>query len=174
MSSELLFALLVLAVAVTRVVELGISAANEAWKRERGGVEVGARHFPVMAVVHGGFLVSCLVEVTLADRPFLPWLGWPALAAVVAATLLRWWSIRSLGRQWSTRVVVVPGMPLVTTGPYRWLRHPNYVAVAVEIAALPLVHSAWLTALVFSLLDAAVLAVRLRAEEAALAPERAR
>lgn len=172
MSSVDLFSLLVLAVGVVRLVELRVSRRNVAWKLARGGVEYGAGHYPAMVLVHVGLLVSCLVEVRVADRPFVPALGWPMLALLAAAHGLRWWCIRALGPQWSTRVVVVPGLPLVTGGPYRLLRHPNYVAVAVEVAALPLVHSAWMTAVVFSVLNAAVLTVRLRAEERALAPLR--
>ena len=91
------------------------------------------------------------------------------LAVVLASQGLRWWCITTLGRQWNTRVVVVPGLPLVARGPYRWLRHPNYVAVAAEGAALPLVHTAWVTALAFSLANAAVLWVRIRCENALLA-----
>ena len=90
----------------------------------------------------------------VADRPFLPLLGWPMLALVLASQALRWWCIATLGRRWNTRVIVVPGLPLVTGGPYRWLRHPNYVAVVVEGVALPLVHAAWVTALVFTVLNA--------------------
>jgi methyltransferase len=122
-----------------------------------------------MAAMHTAFLVACIAEVAVADRPFLPWLGWPMLALVVASQALRWWCIATLGHQWNTRVIVVPGLPLVSAGPYRWLRHPNYVAVVVEVAALPLVHTAWVTALVFTLANAAVLAVRIPVEERALA-----
>ncbi len=129
-------------------------------------------HYPVMVLLHSAFLVGCLVEVPLADRPFLPWLGWPMLALLVAAHVLRWWCIRTLGNQWNTRVVIVPGLPLVTGGPYRWIRHPNYVAVVLEGVALPLVHTAWLTALAFTVLNAALLFVRIRVEDAALATAR--
>ena len=122
-----------------------------------------------MAAVHSLLLVSCVVEVHVADRPFIPALGWPMLAVVAGTQGLRWWCVRTLGPQWNTRIVVVPGLPLVTGGPYRWLRHPNYVAVVVEVAALPLVHTAWVTAVVFSLLDALVLSVRIPAEQRALA-----
>ncbi len=100
-----------------------------------------------MVALHTALFVGCLLEVPLADRPFLPWLGWPMLALLVGAHALRWWCIRTLGPQWNTRVIRVPGAPLVTGGPYRWLRHPNYVAVVVEGFALPLVHTAWITAL---------------------------
>ena len=133
-----------------------------------GGVETGRGHYPFMVVLHTGLLVGCAVEVVVADPPFLPWLGWPMLALVVASQALRWWCIATLGPRWNTRVIVVPGLPLVTGGPYRWFRHPNYVAVVVEGIALPLVHTAWVTALVFTVLNIPLLAVRLRDEERAL------
>jgi methyltransferase len=109
-----------------------------------------------------------VAEVWLLDRPFLWWLGWPMLALVLASQALRWWCIATLGRQWNTRVIVVPGLPLVRSGPYRWFSHPNYVAVVVEGVALPLVHTAWVTALVFTLANAVLLTVRIRVEESAL------
>lgn len=93
------------------------------------------------------------------------------LAVLAAAQGLRWWCIRSLGPRWNTRVIVVPGLPLVAKGPYRWrrLRHPNYVAVVAEGVALPLVHTAWVTAVVFTVLNAVLLRVRIRCENRALA-----
>ena len=122
-----------------------------------------------MVVLHTGLLAGCLAEVWLADRPFLPWLGWPMLAVVLAAQALRWWCIATLGPQWNTRVVVVPGAGRISSGPYRFLAHPNYVAVVAEGLALPLVHTAWLTALVFTVLNALLLRVRIRSESGALA-----
>ena len=114
-------------------------------------------------------LVGALAEVWMLERPFLPILGWAALAIVIASQTLRWWCIASLGRQWNTRVIVVPGLPLVSRGPYRLLRHPNYVAVVLEGAALPLVHSAWATAAGFTVLNAALLTRRIQVENRALA-----
>jgi len=163
------YTVLLLAVAAERVAELFVSQRHLRWARERAAVESGQGHYPVMVVLHVGLLVGCLVEVHALDRPFVPWLGWPMLAVVVAAQALRWWCIRTLGPQWNTRVVVVPGLPLVRRGPYRWLRHPNYVAVVAEGVALPLVHDAWLTALVFTVLNAGLLRVRIRCENRLLA-----
>ena len=163
------YVLLIAAVAAERVAELVVSQRNLAWSRSRGGVEFGAGHYPVMVVLHTALLVGCLVEVAVADRPFLPWLGWPMLAIVIAAQALRWWCITTLGRQWNTRVVIVPGAQRVTGGPYRVTTHPNYVAVVAEGIALPLVHTAWITALVFTALNAALLATRINTENAALA-----
>jgi methyltransferase len=166
--SQVLFTALVLAVGLERLAELVVSRRNAAWSFARGGVESGRGHFPAMVVLHTGLLVGVLVEVWTADRSFLPWLGWPALALALASQGLRWWCITTLGHRWNTRVIVVPGLPLVTGGPYRWSSHPNYVAVVVEGVALPLVHTAWVTALVFTLANAALLTVRLRVENRAL------
>jgi methyltransferase len=160
---------LVLAVALERGAELVVSRRNAAWSFARGAREYGGGHYPMMVALHVGLLFGCLVEVRVGERPFIPALGWPMLAVVLASQGLRWWCVRTLGHQWNTRVIVTPGLPLVSRGPYRWLRHPNYVAVALEGAALPLVHTAWLTALLFTVGNAALLAVRIRVEEDALA-----
>ncbi len=164
-----MYYLLILAVGVERLAELVVSKRHARWAFERGGVEHGRSHYPVMVAIHVGLLAGCVAEVALTDRPFLPWLGWPMLAIVVLSQALRWWCIKTLGPRWNTLVIVVPGLPLVTKGPYRWLRHPNYVAVVAEGIALPLVHSAWITALAFTVLNAFVLAKRIKVENAALA-----
>jgi methyltransferase len=168
MSSQVWFTLLVALVGVERLAEMVVARRNAAWSFARGGIETGRGHWPWMVLLHLGLLVGCLVEVWVADRPFIPALGWTMLALVVAAQALRWWCIATLGPQWNARVIVVPGARRVTTGPYRWMSHPNYVAVVVEGVALPLVHTAWVTALVFTVLNAVVLTVRLRDESAAL------
>lgn len=168
-SSQTLFTLLALLVGSERLVELIVSARHSCWARARGGIEYGQGHYPAMVAVHVGLLAGMIIEVHAMDRPFLPALGWPMLMLVVGSQILRWWCVRTLGPQWNTRVIVVPGLPLVTNGPYRWLRHPNYVAVVVEGFALPLVHTAWITALAFTLANAAVLRVRIRVETSALA-----
>ena len=163
------YALLVAVVGLERIAELVVSKRNLAWSRARGGVEFGSGHYPAMVILHTGLLLGCLAEVFWLDRPFLPMLGWPMLAVVIAAQALRWWCIATLGQQWNTRVVVVPGAPRVTGGPYRLMSHPNYVAVIVEGIALPLVHSAWITACVFTVLNAVLLTTRISTENAALA-----
>jgi methyltransferase len=163
------YPLLIAAVAVERAAELVVAKRNLDWSRQRGGVEFGARHYPLMVVLHTGLLAGCLVEAITLRRRFIRRLGLPMLGVVLLAQGLRWWCIATLGKQWNTRVIVVPGMPLVATGPYRWLRHPNYVAVAVEVFALPMVHTAWVTAIVFSLANVALMAVRIPTEERALA-----
>ena len=162
------YVVLVLVVGLERVAELVVSLRNAAWSFKQGGVESGKGHYPFMVLLHTGFLAGCLVEAIVADRPFIPALGWTMFAVVLLAQGLRWWCIGVLGQQWNTRVIVVPGLKLVAAGPYKWLRHPNYVAVVAEGIALPLVHTAWVTAAVFLLLNIPLLTVRIRAEEAAL------
>jgi methyltransferase len=163
------FTVLVGLVGLERVAELVVSVRNAAWSTERGGVETGRGHYPFMVVLHTGLLVGALVEAWLR-RPDVPsLLAWSMLALVLASQALRWWCIVTLGRRWNTRVIVVPGLAPVRSGPYRLLSHPTYVAVVIEGLALPLVHAAWLTALVFTVLNAGLLGVRIRAEDAALA-----
>ena len=161
------YVVLIGAVAVERLAELVISNRNLGWARARGGREHGFGHYPFMVVLHTGLLVACLIEA--AHRSFIPALGWPMIALVLLAQALRWWCITVLGPRWNTRVIVVPGLPLVERGPYRWLPHPNYVAVVAECIALPLVHCAWITAVVFTVANAGLLRVRISSENAALA-----
>lgn len=168
MTGSTAYVLLVALVGAERVAELVVSARHIRAARAGGGVERGFGHYPVMVALHTGLLVGAVGEVLVADRAFHGWLGWPMLAVVLAAWGLRWWCVATLGASWSTRVVVVPGAPLVTTGPYRFLRHPNYVAVVAEGVALPLVRTAWLTALVFTVANAVLLRTRIRCEEQAL------
>ena len=163
------YVLLIVAVALERLAELVLSQRHIACAKGQGGQEFGAGHYPAMVTLHTALLVGCVLEVALADRPFIPTLGWPMLAIVLAAQGLRWWCIGTLGQRWNTRIVVIPGRALIDRGPYRRLRHPNYVAVVAEGVALPLVHTAWLTALVFTTLNAWLLTVRIRAENRALA-----
>jgi len=161
--------LLILAVGVERLIELVVSKRHARWALARGGVEHGRGHYPVMVAVHTGLLLGCVFEVWYLEPPFIPSLGWTMLGLVLAGQALRWWCVSTLGPRWNTLVIVVPGMPLVDRGPYRWLKHPNYVAVVVEGIALPLVHSTWITAFAFTVVNAFVLAVRIRVENRALA-----
>jgi len=168
MDSRVAYTALVAIVAILRLAELRISARNVAALKARGAVEVGAGHYPWVVMVHASWLVGCVLEVWLLDRPWIAGLGLPMLALFAAGMGLRLWTIRTLGGRWSTRVVVLPGEPLVTTGPFRWLRHPNYLGVVLELAALPLVHGAWITAVAFSVLNGMLLRARIRVEEAAM------
>jgi methyltransferase len=169
LDTRVLYTLLVALVAAGRLVELRIAKRNLRNLLARGGVEAAPGHYPWMVLLHAGFLISCVLEVWLLDRPFLPALGIPMLLLSVLAKGLRYWVISTLDGRWTTRIVVLPGASPVTGGPYRFLRHPNYLAVIIEMLALPLIHTAWITAVVFSLLNGLILRVRIRAEEAALA-----
>ena len=170
MSSAGWFTVLLAAVAVERLVELAISRRNLARALARGGHESGRGHFPAMVALHTALIVGAGVEVWVGHRPFLAALGWPMLALALACQVGRYQVIATLGQQWNTRIVVVPGAGAVRRGLYRWLRHPNYVIVALEGLALPLVHTAWITAAVFTAANAVLLLrFRIPAEERALA-----
>jgi methyltransferase len=162
-----LYVALIVAVAAERLAELVVARRNLAWARRHGGREYGFGHYPFMVVLHIGLLFACLFEA--AHRSFIPMLGWPMLAVVVLAQALRWWCISTLGPRWNIRIIVIPGLPLVDNGPYRRLRHPNYIAVVSEGIALPLVHTAWVTAVVFTVVNAGLLWVRISSEDAAIA-----
>jgi methyltransferase len=167
-TSEKLFLGFVALVGAERLFELWLSSRNARRAFARGAVESGQAHFRVMSATHTLFLFACAAEVIAFHRPFPGALGWAALVGVVAAQMLRYWAVVTLGDRWNVRILVVPGAPPVTSGPYRFVRHPNYVAVIAEVLLLPLVHGAWLTAALFSAANAALLYVRIRAEESAL------
>lgn len=169
--SVALYIALILATGGERLFELAVSRRNAAAAFARGGTEYGQRHFPWMVALHTGLLLACIAEVALLNRPFIPVLGWPMLLIALLCQAGRYWIIRSLGSQWNTRVIVVPGSGRVARGPYRWawLPHPNYLLVVVEGIALPLVHTAWVTALAFTVLNAALLlGFRIPTEDKAL------
>ncbi len=159
---------LLLVVILERGFEQWIAGRNMRRLRARGGREVGRSHYPWMVLLHAAFLLACPLEVVLLERPFWPPLGLAMLLVLGATLAVRYWVITTLGERWTTRVFVVPGAPRITAGPYRFLRHPNYLAVIFEVAALPLVHGAWLSAMVFTMLNAWLLRVRIRVENAAL------
>ena len=151
-------------VAAQRLAELAYGRRNERRLKAEGGIETGAGHYPLIAGLHLAWLLSLLLHVP-ADEP----VRWPYLVAYVALQGARAWVMASLGRNWTTRVIVVPGRPLVRRGPYRFLNHPNYLVVAGEIALLPLAFGAWRIAVVYSVLNAIVLWHRIRVENRALA-----
>ncbi|CAA9447046.1 MAG: hypothetical protein AVDCRST_MAG78-2987 [uncultured Rubrobacteraceae bacterium] len=163
--------ILVLAVALVaaqRLFELVIARRNERRARARGAVERGQGHYPLIVALHTLWLVSTLVEGLLSgsDLPAF----WPVpLALFLLVQPLRYWALFSLGRRWNTKVLIVPGEKPVRRGPYKYLDHPNYVVVVVEILTFPLIFGAWITALVFTILNAAILSVRIREENRALA-----
>jgi methyltransferase len=157
----------VVLVAVQRLLELALSRRNERRLLARGAVERGSGHYPVVVAVHALWLASTLVEGLVRGPEIPAW--WPVpLAAFLLVQPLRYWAILSLEENWNTRVLVVPGGKLVRSGPYRYFPHPNYVVVAVEILTFPLIFGAWITAIVFSLLNVALLYVRIKTENRAL------
>jgi methyltransferase len=168
-TSRLAYLAFLALVAAERLVELRLSKRNAARALERGGIETGREHFAWMRALHAAFLAACALEVLGLQRAFDPRIGWPMVALALGAQGLRYWAIATLGPRWNVRVITLPGEPVVTSGPYRWLRHPNYLAVVLEGIAIPLIHGAWLTALAFSALNAWLLRVRIRVEEQALA-----
>ena len=161
---------LLVAVVLERILELLVSRRNARRLTAAGAVESGRGHHPFLVAFHLALLVACAAEPELSRTPFPAAVAVPAAVLVVAAQGLRWWAVGALGGRWSTRVLVLPGSSPVRTGPYRWLRHPNYLAVAIEVLALPLACGAWRTALVATCINSALLAVRIRAEERALGP----
>ncbi len=156
--------IVILLVALQRLAELGYARRNARRLLAAGGVEHGAGHYPLFVALHGAWLAALFVMVP-AEAPA----DWGLLGLYGLLQLGRLWVIASLGRRWTTRVIVVPGAPLVTRGPYRFLRHPNYLIVALEIPVLPLAFGAWQIALGFGLANLALLAHRIRVEERALA-----
>lgn len=153
-------------VAVQRLAEVAWSRRNEQRLRRRGGVEYGAGHYPAMVALHGGWLMSTALEASRVRRT-----NALALAAYTALQPVRYWIIRSLGDRWTTRIIVVPDEALVSRGPFRWVRHPNYLVVAAELALLPLAFGARRTAVIASVLNGALMAVRIPAEQRALLGE---
>jgi methyltransferase len=155
--------------ALERIGELALSHRNARRAFARGAVEFGQGHYRVMALFHTLFLVACAADALWGPRvAFPPALSWIAFAGALAAQALRYWAISTLGDRWNVRVIVLPGVAPVVAGPYRWVRHPNYVAVVMEMLFVPLIHGSWYLALAFSLGNAALLRVRIRSEETAL------
>lgn len=159
---------ILLAVAVQRLIELWWSRRNERRLRAAGAIEIGARHYPLFILLHGGWLLAVFLGVP-PDAPLI----WPLLVLFLLLQAARVWVIVSLGRYWTTRVLSLPQAPLVRTGPYRLLRHPNYLIVALEIPLLPLAFGAWRLAFLFGTLNLLLLAYRIAVEERALRPRRA-
>ena len=155
-------------VIIQRVTELVLAKRNYDWAMQRGGKEFGADHYWLFWVLHMSWMLSLTLEC-LTLQPTLPEL-WPIfLLFVFIAQILRYWAIRSLGRCWNTRIVIFNGMSQIKHGPYRYFKHPNYLAVAIEIAAIPALLGAWYSALFFSIVNVALLlAIRIPQEQRAL------
>ncbi len=161
--------LILVLVALQRLGELAYAQRNTRRLLASGAIEIGRSHYPLFILLHASWLLTLFVAVP-SDVP----IDWPLLAIFVVLQALRLWVVATLGPYWTTRVITLPGAPLVRSGPFRFVRHPNYLVVIGEIAVLPLVFGAWGIALVFSLLNLALLAWRIRIEEQALAPRRGR
>jgi methyltransferase len=153
-----------LLVAAQRLGELVYARRNESRLRARGAVESGARHYPLFILLHGAWLLAVFLLIPAERIP-----SWPLLALFLLLQAARVWVVATLGPYWTTRVLSLPGAPLVRRGPYRWVRHPNYLIVTAEIAVLPLAFNAWAIAIVFSLANALLLYHRIGVEERALA-----
>ncbi len=156
------------ALGAERILEVIISARNARWAFARGAVESGTGHYPAMVAFHTLFIVFCGVEAKLFGDSFSAVVGWVALGAAFCAQGLRYWAVATLGRRWNTRVIVLPDAAPVTAGPYRFMRHPNYLAIVIEMIAVPMIYGCWRTAIVFSAGNAIMLRVRIKAEESAL------
>lgn len=163
-----LYLLLLAVVGAGRLVEMRLSRRNQQRLAAQGVEKIREPHFPCMVLLHAGVLVGAALEVLLLRRPFLPALGAPMAALFVLANGIRWWVMRTLAGHWNVQVMASARLGAVTTGPYRWVRHPNYLAVYVELIALPLIHTAWITALVAAAANAWILARRVAVEEAML------
>jgi methyltransferase len=164
----IVFLMLLALLGLTRLVELGISRRHQRELARRGVAKRSDPRYPWMVALHAGVLFGAALEVVVLRRPFLPALVVPAATLFVLATALRWWAIRSLGAHWNAQVMASASLGVVSGGPFRWVRHPNYLGVFVELVALPLIHTAWITALVAAAGNAWVLRHRLRIEEPVL------
>ncbi|MET1031507.1 isoprenylcysteine carboxyl methyltransferase family protein [Domibacillus tundrae] len=162
-----LFWLFILFVCVQRISELIIAKRNEKWMLSQGGYETGARHYPFIVALHISFFISLIIEVELLHKTISS--DWPLwLTLFLLTQLSRVWTLRSLGTFWNTKIIVLPGAKIVKKGPYRWVRHPNYIIVTMEFIIIPFLFQAYYTALIFTLLNAFMLTVRIAAEEQAL------
>ena len=151
-----------------RLAELVLASANTRRLLANGGREIGRAHYPLFILLHASWLIAIATTTPLDRRPI-----WPLIAVFALLQLARVWVIANLGRYWTTRVITVDGAPVVRTGPYRFVRHPNYWVVVGEIAVLPLAFHDWAVALVWSALNALLLRHRIAVESAALAPRTA-
>ncbi|MBV8357277.1 MAG: hypothetical protein JO189_04990 [Deltaproteobacteria bacterium] len=166
--SRLAYLVLLAGLSTERLFELWLSKRNAQRALARGAIEVGRSQYRVMVAFHALFIVACGIEATFCNRAFPEFLSLLALIVEGVAQALRYWSIVTLGERWNTRVIVVPDTPPVTSGPYQYIRHPNYLAVVLEVACEPLIRGLIITAAAFSALNAILLGCRIRLEEHAL------
>jgi methyltransferase len=162
------FWLMLLILAAQRIIELFISKRNEAWLKAQGGYEVGAEHYKYMVLLHATWFISMIAEHYLRKTALSPiWHVW--LSVILLAQIGRYMVITTLGKFWNTRIIVVPHAPLIRRGLYRVVKHPNYWIVGTEIAVFPLLYELYITSLLYTILNAIMLTVRIRVEENALA-----
>jgi methyltransferase len=166
--SVYLYLALLAAVGLLRLVELQISRRHQQRMLAAGAVRIAEPHFKWIVVIHTGVLIGAALEVILLKRPFFPLLGAIMFALFVASNLVRFWVVRTLGDLWNVQVMDSTRLGVVTAGPFRFVRHPNYTGVILEMISLPLIHTAWITAIVTSLAYSFALSMRLRAEESVL------
>jgi methyltransferase len=166
--SRALYVVLIAVVAALRLVELRISKRNQQRLAAQGATKAADPRFPAMVVLHTAVLAGAAAEVVFLQRPFIPLLAAPMSALFLAANAVRWWVIHTLGTHWNVQVMDSARLGVITGGPYHWVRHPNYSAVFVEMLSLPLIHTAWMTALVGTLAHMWVLFGRVAAEEKVL------
>ena len=166
--SVLLYLILLAIVALLRLYELRISRRHQKDMIIRGASKVDEPRFRWMVVLHTGVLIGCAAEVVFLKRPFIPALAAVCFPLFLAANVVRWWVIRTLGEHWNVQVMNSTGLGVITSGPFRYVRHPNYAAVFTEMLVLPLIHSAWITAIVGSAARILVLSQRLVTEEKVL------
>ena len=166
--SEKLYLCVLSLIVLERFFELFLSKRNAKKVLAKGGQEWGQGHYPTMVLLHTAIFPASFAEVHWLDRPWIPVLAWSMGGLLAFTMMLRYWAISSLGEHWNTRVIVIPGLPPVRTGPYRWFAHPNYIVVVLEGIALPLIHSACWTALLFTVLNFLLLRKRIQIENQAL------
>ena len=161
------FILLVLFIIIQRIVELTIARKNEKWMKEQGAIEYGKNHYKWMVLVHVGFFISLMIEVIVFQKKMIA--IWPFLLSVFfLLQIARVWVIASLGKFWNTKIIVLPGANIVTKGPYKYIKHPNYFIVTLELLVIPIMFQAYVTALCFLIFNQIILSIRISAEEKAL------
>lgn len=163
----MVFLLFIGSIIVQRVFELVVAKRNERWLKARGGVEFGSRHYPIIVLIHSAFLMTMIFEVLYFNHEISRF--WVVLLVGFLLTQgMRVWALRSLGPYWNTKIIVLPGARVVKKGPYRFIKHPNYVIVALEIILIPLMFNAYFTAILFTIFNLLILSIRIPTEEKAL------
>lgn len=161
------FFIFIFVMIIQRLLELVIARRNEKWMKEQGAIEFGIKHYQFIVLMHSLFFVVLIFEKISFSRELLPL--WQVFAAVFVCTqLIRVWAISSLGPYWNTKIIVLPNVEVVRTGPYRFIKHPNYLVVSIEILVVPLLFGAYVTACLFTILNILMLSIRIPAEERAL------